>query len=149
MKRFLCVLTACLMIVPVAMADDLEEFNMYAEIFGGTQISGGSVTENEKGVFTQFNSEGCQIIFMNENGSLKTIYVLGSGEAFLTYAAAAMMVCDPDSEHARENLGAILLNYYLARGSGITENQVGYNAAGQVFGVNREDETNFRFMVIK
>ena len=149
MKRFLCVLLACLIIAPSAFAIDVTDFNMYAEIFGGKEITDGVVSELDTGVFTEYKANDCKIIFRETNGSLNTIYVIGEGEPFILYSCAALMFVDTKTENASKNMGNFLLGYLMAKGSENSDPHMSQTVSGSLFGVNKEDEGGYMFMVIK
>ena len=149
MKRFLCVLLACLIIAPSAFAIDVTDFNMYAEIFGGTEIKDGVETQLESGVFTEYKADGCRIIFRETDGSIKTIYVIGEGESFILYSCAALMFVDNETANASKNMGNFLLGYLMAKGSENSDPHMSQTLSGSLFGVNKEDEGGYMFMVMK
>lgn len=149
MKRFLCVLLACLMIVPSAFAIDVFDFNMYTDIFGGTEIADGQTTELENGTFTEYKSDGCRIIFRETDGSLNTLYVIGEGEPFIIYSCAALMFVDDTTSNASTNIGNFVLGYLMAKGSDDTDPHMSQTVSGSLFGVNKEAEGGFMFMVMK
>ena len=150
MKKWIALVLAFLMIAVAVCASalDIGEFNQYAEMFGERDIANGVTHESDEGLFTEFQSDGCKIIFMEVNGELKTIYVAGEGDPLLTYSAAALMVVDPDTKDAPTNFGNLLYHYLMTKGSGEEEDHMDKTVSGALFGLPRESDGSFLFMVV-
>ncbi len=151
MKKRIALMLALLMIAVCACASalDIGEFNHYAEMFGERDLADGVVHESDEGLFTEFQSDGCTIIFREVKGELKTIYVAGEGDPLLTYSAAALMVVDPDTKDAPTNFGNLLYHYLMTKGSGEEDDHMDTTVSGALFGLTRESNGSFLFMVVK
>lgn len=148
MKRFIAVFLICMMVIPSAFALETDEFNMYSSIFGASEISNGSERENEKGKFSSFTSDGCNIIFRELDSSLKSIGVYGEGDKFLAYSSAAIMMFDPSSGNRTSNFGQLLMSYLMQCGSPSAENSMGTTGTGVMFGISYKDD-QFSFVISK
>lgn len=129
MKRFLCVLLVCLMIIPAAHAADFENFNMYAEIFGAHEVR--EADGDARDPYIRFIQDGCTITFRIDNGKIGFATISGEGDAFLAYCFAAMMEFEPETKYAASNGGQLLMYYLIGKES--KKEEVGYTVSGRLF----------------
>lgn len=111
MKRFACLLMLLVILPVCAFAHDLESFNLYADVFGATELSDGKIN----GKYTNFVSDGCNIGFSEESGETNRIIVMGNGLPFIRYGMAAIMYFCPDSSSFAYNCGMFLSCFLLAK----------------------------------
>ena len=150
MKKLIAILLVLLMITPSALALDLTDFNMYAEIFGENELKGGVSSQTKNGVFTFFNFEGGQVAFREVDGSINSISVYGKGDIFITYCCAAIMAIDQDSSHAVQNFGFFTFYLQMKKGNMDGEKDEIFSLAnGSTCGISSDDQYGCRFMVIK
>ena len=147
MKRIMITISACLLLAASATAESVSDFNMYAEIFGASEISNGIQSAVEDQDVLDFTSDGCRIVFASENDKLNSIIILGSGDKFLAYCAAAIMRFDPDSSNMTVNFGRLLASYLLCQGSSSDEERTEFTKAGQIISVKREGD-QYRFIIL-
>lgn len=140
MKRFFVLLLACLMIVPFALASDLSDFNAYAYVFGASEIEDGTSSVIEGQDVEDFSSDGCRIVFMKKDGDLSSIVVVGQGDKFLAYCAAAIHQFDGSSENRTTNFGNLLSIYLLSLGGEVGENHSGFTVSNEIMTMTRTDE---------
>lgn len=141
MKRLLCAALVLLFLPVCAVADDLDNFNTYAAIFGVPELSNGTANDNH----TDYVSDGVSVRFTEENGQIKRILVIGDGLPFIRYCIAAIMCLCPDTSNFTYNCGAFLSTFimlqagqekaaYTKEGYSLVFDDNGENYA---FGVNR------------
>ena len=114
MKKFVVMLLACLMIASCACADTVYDFNLYASIFGASEVKDGSESTIDGQEIQDFTSDDCRIVFASKDGKLKSIIVVGIGDKFLAYCASAIMQFDKSSENRTANYGNFLSLYLLS-----------------------------------
>ena len=147
MKRVMITISACLLLAASATAESVSDFNIYAEIFGASAISNGiqSMVENQE-VF-DFTSDGCRIVFASENDELNSIIIVGTGDKFLAYCAAAIMQFDKQSENRTINYGYLLSNYLLALGDTSGQDFIGSTVSGAIMSIKQEGD-QYRFIIL-
>lgn len=136
MKRFICVLIICLMVVPAAFATDFENFNIHAELFGAHEVkeSEGDVRDD----YIRFIQDGCTITFKIADGRIAFAMITGDGDAFLAYSLATMAEFDAESQSIAHNGGQLLL-YYLMSKSEDEGKHTGATTSGAYFQVEKEN----------
>jgi hypothetical protein len=140
-RKLLCLILACLLSVSSAAAAGLEDFSVYAEIFGAHEVENGDARDQ----YIRFVQEdGCAVTFELDGGEINMALVDGEGEAFLAYCLAAILQFDPDTKNATVNAGQLLTSYLLARGDG--EEHTGVIASGNLF-ILRPNGDAWRFMI--
>ena len=145
MKKLFALLILAVMLVSSASAVDIEEFNVYANVMGASDLGEPNQTkETSGGTLIQYVSDGTRVIFREDGGKLKAVYVIGEGDAFLQYSAATMAFIDTDTKNAMENFGGLL--YYYLRAHTSSDPQVGYLASGAVYGVEKKED-GYQFIV--
>ena len=137
MKRFTCLLILLVILPVCAFAHDLDTFNLYADVFGATELADGE----KSGKFTDFVSEGCIIRFSEEDGQTQRIMVTGDGLPFIRYSIAAIMYFCPDSSSFAYNCGVFLSGLLmLPKG----EDTITYTQEGNLIVIqNREKDYAF------
>ena len=150
MKKLIAILLVLLMIAPSALALDLTDFNMYAEIFGENELKDGASTQTKNGVFTFFKVEGGQVAFREVDGILNSICVYGKGDAFITYCCAAIMAVDQDSGHAVQNFGFFTFYLQMKKGGMDGEKDETFSLAnGSACSISADDQYGYKFLVIR
>lgn len=139
MKRIVCLILIVCLFPVCASALDLEVFNTFAGVFGEPELSGGVVD----GKRTTFECDGCSVQFMDENGKTYCIYVVGTGDSFVRYSAAAIMTLYPDSSTFAYNCGQFMSAYLFAKEG---EDGESLSAAGHLMLV-RKRKTDYVFAV--
>ena len=147
MKRLIVSLTACLLIASSAAADAVPDFNLYAEIFGAHEISNGIESVIDSQDVLDFTSDGCRIVFASENEKLNSIIIVGIGDKFLAYCAAAIMMFDKQSENRTTNYGQLLTTYLLALGDSKGEEHIGSTVSGAITSIKQEGD-QYRFIIL-
>lgn len=144
MKKLLCLLLALCLLPACAFAVSVEDFNMYASIFGEPELDTSSGKTSNSYIF--FESEDCIISFKEENGEIKTIIVNGDGIPFIVYSMAAIMAFDQDSSNFTDNAGRFMTMFLLNRTA--TETETGYLPAGYYYAFSK-DERGYVFLIGK
>lgn len=142
MKRFFCVLLACLLIIPAANAADFENFNIYAELFGAHEVREEDGDAREP--YIRFIQDDCTITFRLDAGKISFATISGDGDAFLAYCFAALMEFDPSSKNSATNGGQLLMYYLMCREE--PGKHLGQTVSGRVFTVERDDK-GLSFMI--
>ena len=143
MKRFLCVLLVCLMVVPSAFALDLEDFNMYAYIFGEEELDA-SKAISASGLI-MIDRTSCRVTFSEDDNGIKRIIVDGDGIPLLAYSMAAIMTFDSDSSHFSANAGQLLSAFLMSRNG---ETQQGQIANRNFFLIEKKEDNKGFFFTI-
>lgn len=143
MKRFLCVLLACLMVVPSAFAVDVSGFNDIAAVLGASELD--ATTAKKAGENIQFVQDGCSVGFSEENGKLSAIFIEGKGDSFIAYCCASFYLLDPDGDRTA-NYGQFLTAYLLAHTT-TNEYTYGQTSNGKTFFIQPENGI-YSFMVM-
>ena len=149
MKKFLVVLLVCVMFIPSAFAVDTNDFNIYASVFGASEVNNGTESTNDNGnIVTQYYSDECRIVFIEESGKTKSIAIVGQGDKFLAYCAAAIMVFDHISDNRTTNYGQLLSIYLLAIGDNSKEDHTGMTVSGSLMAMQNSGES-CRFIIVR
>lgn len=142
MKRFLCALMILCLVPVCAFCADLDDFNMYASIFGEEEIDSKTLTKYPP--YSMYNASGCTVAFYEDGGKVTRIIVEGDGDAFFAYSMAAIMFFDSSSEDFAENAGQLLSSFLLCRNS--SEGSAGQTKTGEIIYVEKA-EKGYRFIV--
>ena len=138
LKRFLCVLIACMMIVPVAFSATVDDLSVYSAVLGGSELINGDVRDP----YVRFIQDDCTITLKVENSEITLAIVNGSGDKFLSYCAAVLAVFDPDG--ATLSFGQLLTMYLLSPNG----KQEGQTSTGLFFFIE-PTEGNLTFTIMK
>lgn len=142
MKRFICVLIVCLMVAP-ALAETVDDFNLYADMFGANDVSNGDARDDR----IRFIQDGCTITFGLDGEEIISALIQGDGDPFLAYSLAAIMVHDPVSANVAHNGGQLLLYYLMCKDE--PGDHLGQTVSGCYFQVERKENEGFSFMIMK
>lgn len=144
MRRVSVLLAAAILIVTPAHAVNHENFSIYSELFGATDITDSEADEIEDCV--RYDQDGCEIIFRHRNGEIISALIRGEGDAFLAYCYGSIMQLDPEVNHSAENGGQLLGCYLMAHNSG--KEYHGKTVSGCFFTLRREEE-GYSFIIQK
>lgn len=141
MKRFLCLLLILCIIPACVFAIDIDEFNACSAVLGAKELD--IANAESAGKYTRFTQDDCSIIFQEESGKLKNIFVEGKGDEYLAYCCAAIHVFDPKGDTTK-NFGQLIIMYLTAHRT--TEHQTGQTSNGNYFFIE-QTENGFMLMV--
>lgn len=144
MKRFFVVLLVCMMIVPSALAFDLDGYNNIATTFGANALN--KKTAQKIKSFTSYSQDDCTISFEETGNDVTTIIIDGKGDSFIAYCCASFYLLDPSGD-AKTDYGEFLAAYLMAH-STKDEYTYGETTNGIVFFIQPENN-QFSFMVMK
>ena len=148
MKRFVVLIVACLLIVSSASAD-LADFNTYAAIFGASELQDGAESVTEGQEIKDYSADGCRVVFASESGKLKSIVIVGIGDKFLAYCAAAIVQFDESSANRTTNYGNLLSSYLLSLADTSGEEHVGGTVSGAITSIKKDgDQCRFIILVL-
>lgn len=140
MKKIIVIVISCFLILSTASAEYLDDFNIYAIVFGAPEISDGTESIANGETVTDYSSAGCRIIFFEADNHLKSVTVIGTGNPFLSYCAAAIMQIDPSSDNRTMNYGSLLSAYLLAIADDTGEDHIAMTVSGAVMGIHKSGE---------
>ena len=144
MKRFVCALLVLCLIPVCAFCVDLDEFNMYASIFGEEELDADSGQTQDSRTF--YRPGDCIVAFNEKGSSVNSIMVNGDGIPFLAYSMAAIMYFDPSSENYSANAGQFFSTFLLCRNK--SEESYGSLVNGEYIVVEKIDK-GYMFIVGK
>ena len=140
MKKFLLLLIVCVMIISFAYADNMNDFNVYAGIFGASELKEYTESISDGKIIRDYRSDDCRIVFVKKDEKLKSIIVVGTGDKFLAYCAAAIMQFDTSSENRATNYGNLLSAYLMTVSGTADDDFVGYTVSGAVTGMKKNSD---------
>lgn len=149
MKRFFCMCLVLLMFVPSAYALNIDDFNLYAGVFGEAELSDGKEKKTESGIVTKFDTVSGLITFTEKDGKLNSINIYGKGDDFISYCCAAIMTADTDSKNASENFGAFIMNLQLTKGAEGTDPRYFNLVSGTICAIAKNADYGYRLMVMR
>ena len=142
-KRFICVLLALCLFPVCVFAVENENFSIYSLVFGGHDIKDYEPTIKDN--IHIYQMDGCALYFRVENNEINSLLIKGTGDYFLSYSYAALLVFDPDTSHAAFNGGQLLGAYLMSSDS---EEHYGYTYTNCTFSVRKEGE-GYTFTIVR
>lgn len=138
MKRFVCIVVMLCLVCSVAVADIVDDFNIYAAVFNCPTFDSSDLTESNG--YRMIEKGDCRIAFKGER-----IIIDGRGEEFAPYCVAAIMVFEQDSSTFTQNAGEFYARYLMCRSH---EEEYGTTSSGYGFLI-QQSNGGFAFTIGK